>query len=120
TDYIKLDTLLGGSGIVKVEGNYAYLGAMTHGLVILDVTDKNNIQFASRFVPSIYYPDANPTPSFYNARGMEVKNDIVYLCYDAGGLRIINVQDKLNPVETGRYSNPVMNGLPRAYNNIIL
>jgi hypothetical protein len=120
TDFIKLDTLFGGSGIVKADGNYAYLGAMTHGLVILDISDKYNIQFVSQFKPSIYYPDPNPTPSFYNARGLEVKNDIVYLCYDAGGLRIINIQDRYNPVETGRYSNPVMNGLPRAYNNIVL
>lgn len=39
---------------------------------------------------------------------------------DAGGLHIINVADKTNPVEIGRYSNPAMNGRPRAYNNIVV
>lgn len=110
----------GGCGIVKTEGNYAYVGAMGRGLVILDISDKSNIRFVSRFVPDINYPTPNPNPNLYNARGMEVQNSIVYLCYDAGGFRIINCSNKQQPVETGRYSNPVMNGKPRAYNNIVL
>jgi hypothetical protein len=51
---------------------------------------------------------------------MAVKNDIVYLCYDAGGIRIINCSDKQNIKETGRYSNPAMNNKARAYNNVVL
>lgn len=114
------DTGMVGCGIVETEGNYAYVGAMKNGLVILDITDKYNISFMSRIIPDINFPTANPNPDLYNARGMVVKNDIVYLCYDAGGVRIINVSDKNNPAETGRYSNPLLNGWPRAYNNIIL
>jgi len=110
----------GGAGIVKTENNYAYLGAMTHGLMILDISDKTNIQLVSQFMPDLSYPTGNPDTAKYNARGMAVKNDIVYLCFDAGGIRIINTQNKLNPVETGRFSNPVLNNLPRAYNNIVL
>jgi hypothetical protein len=34
-------TASGGAGIVKVVGNFAYLGAMRQGLIILDVSDKN-------------------------------------------------------------------------------
>lgn len=109
-----------GAGIVETEGNYAYLGAMKSGLIIFDITDKTSPVLKSVFVPSILYPDANPDPAKFNARGMVVRNDIVYLCYDAGGLRIINAADKQNPVETGKYANPVMNGKPRAYNNIVL
>ena len=111
---------ISGAGIVKTEGNYAYLGAMGNGLIILDITDKNNISFVSQFRPDMNYPTANPDTLKYNARGMQVKNDIVYLCFDAGGFRIINTTNKQNPVETGRYSNPALNGKPRAYNNIIL
>jgi hypothetical protein len=110
----------GGAGIVETEGNYAYLGAMKNGLMIFDITDKTLPVLRSTFIPSINYPDLNPDPNKYNARGMAVKNDIVYLCYDAGGLRIINTVDKLNPRQTGKYSNPGMNGKPRAYNNVIL
>ncbi len=110
-----------GGGIVKVEGNYAYLGAMQSGLIVLDITDKSNITFASQYIPDINYPDSNnPNAALYNARGMEVKNSIVYLCYDAGGIRIINCTNKLAPVQTGKYSNLLLNGKPRAYNNVIL
>lgn len=124
TDYYVVPGSGSGGGIVKVEGNYAYLGAMQSGLVILDVTDKSNIQFVSQFVPGINYPPiASPNPSLYNARGMEVMNSIVYLCYDGGGIRIINCTDKNNPKETGRWCNPVMyspTDHPKAYNNCIL
>ena len=120
TDVWNFTGNFGGSGIVKVENNYAYLGAMYRGLVILDITNKYNITFVSQFIPDRNYPTLNPDTSKYNARGMQVKNDIVYLCYDAGGFRIINTTNKLNPEETGRYCNPALNGLPRAYNNLIL
>ena len=110
----------GGAGIVRVEGNYAYLGAMFHGLVVLDISDKHNIKYVSEILPDRNFPEAKPDTAKYNARGMEVKNGIVYLCYDAGGFRIIDATDKQKPVEIGRYSNPAMNGRPRAYNNIIL
>ena len=124
TDYYVVPNSTSGGGIVKVEGNYAYLGAMKNGLFILDVTDKNNIQFVSQLVPEINYPPiTNPNPDYYNARGIEVKNSIVYLCYDGGGLRIINCTNKLSPLETGHWCNPVMYSPldhPKAYNNIIL
>ncbi len=110
----------GGSGIVKVLDNFAYLGAMGNGLVLLDIRDKMNIKFISKFIPDTRYPDPHAKKSLFNARGMQVKGDLVYLCFDAGGLRIINTKDKSNPVEAGRYSNPVMNGKPRAYNNIVV
>ena len=42
-DYFVVPGFSSGGGIVKAEGNYAYLGAMQSGLVIFDVTDKNNI-----------------------------------------------------------------------------
>ncbi len=118
--YWTLPSSSGGSGVVKVQGNYAYLGAMGNGLVILDINDKTKIKFVSQFIPDINYPDPKPKKSLFNARGMQVKDDLVYLCYDAGGLRIINTKDKTNPVEIGRFSNPVMNGKPRAYNNIVV
>ena len=108
--YWTLPSSSGGSGIVKVQDNYAYLGAMGNGLIILDISDKTKIKFISQFIPAINYPDPKPKKSLFNARGMQVKDDLVYLCYDAGGLRIINTKDKTNPVVIGRFSNTVMNG----------
>lgn len=112
-----------GAGIVKVEGNYAYLGAMGLGLDILDISNPSNITFVSELALNINYPVVGPNPALYNLRGMEVKNSIVYGCFDAGGLRIINCVNKLAPIETGRYANPITYvpfNMPRAYNNIII
>jgi len=119
-DVWKFSSPAKGAGIVEVEGDYAYLGAMGHGLAILDVSDEDNIEFISLFTPDITFPDPNPDPPKYNARGLAVKDDLVYLCYDAGGIRIIDVSDKQNPAEIGRYSNPALNARPRAYNNALL
>lgn len=124
TNYWKNPTGKGGAGAVAVEGNYAYLCAMGEGLIILDVTNKNNIQFVSQFIPDINYPPvANPDSKKINLRGIEVKNSIAYTCYDAGGLRVINCTNKNFPVETGRWCNPAMYtpfDHPKAYNNIVL
>lgn len=119
-DAWKFSTPTRGAGIVETDGGYAYLGAMGHGLLILDISDENNISFVAQYTPDITFPDPNPDPPKYNARGMAVKDDLAYLCYDAGGIRIIDVTDKQHPEEIGRYSNPALNGLPRAYNNALL
>lgn len=111
----------GGAGIVVADDNYAYLGAMRQGLIILDVSDKSNISFVSRIKPSILYPDStNPDSLKYNVRGLEVKDNKAYVCFDAGGLRVIDIADKMNPVQIGQYSNPAILNRPRAYNNIVL
>lgn len=123
TDEYMLPGAPSGGGIVQIEGNYAYFGAMQQGLIIFDIADKNNIQYVSQFIPDINYPVNSPNADLYNARGMAVKNDIVYLCYDAGGIRIINCVNKSNPRETGRFVNPELYqpfNLPRAYNNLVL
>lgn len=120
TDYYVFSDLFGGAGIVLAEGDYAYLGAMMHGLAIFDISDKTEISLVSLFQPDIFFPDPNPDPAKFNARGLAIREGKAYLCYDAGGLRIIDVQDPAQPEEIGRYSNPVLNGKPRAYNNIAL
>ena len=110
-----------GGGIVKVQGDRAYLGAMGNGLYILDISDKDNISLVSEFQPSIDFPNPNnPDPAKYNARGMAVDGNMVYLAYDAGGVRIVDVSDENNPVEVGNYSNALLDNAPRAYNNVVL
>jgi hypothetical protein len=43
------------------------------------------------------------------------------LCYDAGGIRVIDVSDKEHPNQIGRYNNDTsQENTPKAYNNIIL
>lgn len=110
-----------GCAFVTVSDNYAYLGAMSRGLVILNIENKDDIFQVSELVPDIHFPVENPTSvQLPNARGMSVRGDTVWLCYDAGGLRLIDVSDKQHPIETGRYINQAALGKQQAYNNIIL
>lgn len=106
-----------GGGAVETDGEYAYLGAMGSGLVILDISQQSTIEYVARIMPSRDFPVAKSDSLKINARGIVVSGNIIYLCYDAGGVRVINVTDKKNPRETGRYSNPALNAKPRAYNN---
>lgn len=117
TAHWKLAGSKGGSGVVQTENNYAYLGCMGNGMAVLDISDKHKIVQKSVIKPDINFPTASPNPKLYNARGMAVKNSIVYLCFDAGGIRVINCSNPSSPKETGRFSNPGLNGKTRAYNN---
>ncbi|TNE54519.1 MAG: T9SS type A sorting domain-containing protein [Bacteroidetes bacterium] len=120
SDLWKLEGSIGGSGIIVPAGDVAYLGAMGNGVVALDVSDKANVQLLGQFAPDINFPDANADPEKVNARGMAVRNDTIYLAYDAGGLRIIDATKPNQMTEIGRYANPTLNGKPRAYNNLVL
>jgi hypothetical protein len=109
-----------GASFITVQGNYAYLSAMHKGLMILDITDKNNIQFVSEYQPDINFPTPSPTAAqMPNARGMAIRGDSVFLCYDAGGLRIINIANKNTPFQVRQYINTATTK-QQAYNNIVL
>lgn len=110
----------GAGGAVVVQKNLAYLAAMENGLVVLDVGNPAAIRAMGRIVPELAFPDAKTDKSKINARGLKLQKNLAYLCYDAGGVRVIDVADPKKPAEIGRYSNPAMNGKPRAYNNIAL
>lgn len=108
-----------GSAIVRVRNGYAFLGAMEHGLVILDVSDPSAIDFVSAYLPDTVWPGiVNYAP---NARGMALRGDTLFLCFDAGCLRAIDVSDKSAPVEIGHYVNPQQPANTAvAYNNAVL
>jgi hypothetical protein len=110
-----------GCAIAIVEGDFAYLGIMELGIVILNVADKSNIQFVSTYQPDPNWPHVPGLFSTPNARGMTIRNDTLYLCYDAGSFRVIDVIDKENPVEVGHYINPTLDATAQpAYNNVVL
>jgi len=113
-----------GSGGVTVEGDYAYLCAMKQGMIILNISNPNIIQYVSEIEPDKNFPLPNPDAVHEpRARGVAIHNDVAFLCYDAGGLRVINIADKANPVETGRYINPTLfvpEEKQQAFNNILL
>lgn len=111
-----------GSAIAITDGQYAYLGAMTEGVVILDVSNVNNIIYVSDILPDQNFPEVPGPFSIPNARGMALKNsDTLILCNDAGGLRMIDVTDKFNPVEIGMYANTSIEATAQsAYNNVVI
>ncbi len=102
-----------------IEGDYAYLSSMTDGIIILDISDENNILFVSHIQPDLNFPA--PSSNAHNARGLKFRNDTLYVSFDRGGLRLIDVTDKQNPVEVYKYINPSLNSVAAAaYNDIWL
>ena len=112
---------LHGSAIVLVQGTTAYLGAMDHGVFIFDVADPAKIRLVSKILPDVHFPQKNPGKTQHpNARGLAIKDHLLYVAYDAGGLRVIDVKDRLKPREIGRYVNAAMLKKQQAYNNVVL
>ncbi|KAF0177390.1 MAG: hypothetical protein FD161_2477 [Limisphaerales bacterium] len=110
----------GAGGAVVVSGSTAFLAAMGNGVIALDAGNPAAISVKSRFVPELAFPDKRPDRAKINARGLALQKNLLFLCFDAGGVRVIDVADPGKPVEIGRYSNPAMTGRPRAYNNLVL
>lgn len=114
-------TEMNGSGFVTVQGDYAYLGGMLVGFYILNVHIPDSIKLVSKTQPDQNFPVQNPSgPAVPRGRGMAIRNDLLYLCYDAGGLRIMDISDKSHPQEIGHYINPGNPNKQQAFNNIAL
>lgn len=110
-----------GGAIVLVEGNYAYVGAMEEGVLILDVSDPSDIQFVSRAYLDENFPQIPGLFSVPNARGMSIRSDTLIVANDAGGLRMVDVSDKNNPIELSKYMNWDLFDIAQpAYNNVLL
>jgi hypothetical protein len=106
-----------GSAIVRLVGDIAYLGAMEEGIVVLNVADPANIEFISHYLPDVDWPGINNYPP--NARGMDIVGNVLFLAYDAGALRAIDISDPENLSEIGHYVNPQQPAFtPVAYNNL--
>lgn len=112
---------LHGSAAVIVDGNHAYLGAMTEGVMIFDVSKPDRLRRVSTFQPDIHFPRKNPNRVQHpNARGLAIQGNRLYVAYDAGGLRVLDVADKTRPREVGRYGNPAMAKKQEAFNNLVI
>ena len=115
------DRKLHGAADILVSGNYAYLATMEYGISIFDVADKKDIKFVSSFVPDPDDPRKNAGGMQRpNARGLALRGDMLFVAYDAGGVRAIDVSDKTHPHEISRYINSSMVRKQQAYNNMVL
>lgn len=112
---------LQGAAAVIVQDNYAYLGAMNHGVFIFEVGNPMKIQKAAEILPDVHFPRKNPNKIQHpNARGFALKDQYLYVAFDAGGLRVIHVANPLKPQEVGRYVNSGMKQKQQAYNNLAI
>lgn len=112
-----------GAGAVIVRDNIAYLAANQNGLVLLDVSNKTSIQLISDVTFANNFPHS-PGQTLdhwkYNARGIDLKDHYAFVCYDRGGLRVVDIADSLNPVQVNQYCNPDLIDHATAYNNIVI
>ena len=115
------EKVLAGSSGVLIAGDFAYLAAMQEGVFIFDIANKSKIKFISAILPDVDFPKANPNAIEHpNARGLAIKDELLFVVNDAGGLRVIDVKDKSKPKEIAKYINNQMLGKGQAYNNIII
>ena len=111
-----------GAALIRVEDNFAFLGAMNDGLYIFDISNPDSIVAVSNYLPNPDFPVPNPSSvAEPNARGLAIKDNLVYQCYDAGGLSVIDISNINNPVEIHRYINEdFLNLTQQAYNDIVV
>lgn len=109
------------AAIVLVENDTAYLGVMDNGIVMLDVADKTEIRFISTFRPDPDWPQPPGPFTQPHARGLVRNGRYLYVCNDAGGLRVLDISDPLNIVEIEKYINAELDAAAAvAYNNIVI
>ncbi|MBL7776353.1 MAG: hypothetical protein JNK89_10155, partial [Saprospiraceae bacterium] len=110
-----------GCAAVRVDGNYAYLGAMDKGVIVVDISNPAAPKLVSK---AELDPDWPHPPGIFtepHARGFAVRGDEVWTCFDAGALRLVNVFDKQNPVEAYKYVNEDIEAAGQiAYNTAII
>ncbi|MFN8155430.1 MAG: T9SS type A sorting domain-containing protein [Bacteroidia bacterium] len=110
---------LHGVNHIVIDGDYAYLSTMGDGLFILNIADENNIFFEGALGLDLSWPA--PSTNAHNARGMMIKNDTLYVCFDRGGLRVVDVTNKNTPVEIYKYINTSLTSIAAAaYNDIAI
>jgi len=110
-----------GSSSVLIHGDRAYLSAMSSGIFLFDITDPGLPRMLSSIQPDVSFPRTNPNSMQHpNARGSAMHQGVLFVAYDAGGLRAIDVSDPTSPVEIGRYINPGPGDKQQAYNSVIV
>lgn len=110
-----------GCAALRVEGNYAYLGAMEKGVILVDISNPAAPKYLSHVELDLNWPAPPGLFSVPHARGFALRSDELWTCFDAGWLRLVDVSDKQNPIETAKYLNPDLNATAQpAYNNAVV
>ncbi len=113
----------GGAGAVEIGKGRVYLAAMFNGLILLDVKNPAQISQIGQFLPDLSWPHGVPPTKAdsvkFNVRALGLRGDLLFTCFDRGGLRVLDVSDPAAPFEVGRYCNENMVGFATAYNDIV-
>lgn len=110
-----------GSAVLAVDGDRVYLGAMREGVWVFDVARPAEVERIAVFQPDPDFPVEDPSDIQHpNARGLALDGNHLYVCYDAGGLRVLDVSDPSAIVEIGRYLNEAVIPKQQAYNSVIV
>lgn len=111
----------GGSSSLLIHDDNLYLGAMTKGVYVFSLDSPAHPQFVSSFQPDPDFPLRKPDRVHRpNVRSMAAHNQLLFVCYDSGGLRVLDVSDKNAIREVGHYLNEKLLGQQQAYNGIVL
>ena len=106
-----------GSAAVRVDGDYAYLGAMDKGVIVLDISNPIQPEFVSHLDLDLDWPVPPGLFSVPHARGLALRGDELWVCFDAGGLRLVDLSDRKNPKESSKYINSDLDAVAQpAYN----
>jgi hypothetical protein len=117
----KSEEKMKGGAVVAVNKSHVYLGAMHFGVVVCKVDRRGKLTYLTTFQPDQEYPRKNPNQiQRPNARGMAIRDDHLFVAYDAGGLRVVDISNPREPVEVAKYINQSMSGKQQAYNNIVI
>ncbi len=117
----KSDKIMQGAATVLVDGDYAFLGAMSHGVLVFDVSNPKRITQVTEFLPDVNFPRAKPNKIQHpNARGLAIQGDKLFVAFDGGGIRVIDIKSPREPREIGRYVNAGMGQKQQAYNNLVI
>ena len=110
-----------GAAKVLVNNRLAFVGAMEDGVHILDIRDPAAPRHLSTVKMDPNFPKPNPNAvAMPNARGMDVRGDLLFIANDAGGLRVVTIADPSSPVEISKYINGRMGDKQQAYNSVLI
>lgn len=112
---------LHGASHVLVRDGFAYVAAMRAGVIVLDVRDQTRIAEVARVLPDPDFPRPRPNRIQHpNARGLTVSREHLFVAFDAGGLRALDVSNPRQPREVGRYINAKMGRKQQAFNHVVV
>ena len=109
-----------GAADIVIDGDTVFLAAMEEGVLAFDITDPAAPAKVGEFRPDPDFPTPNPgAVALPNARGLAIDDTSLYVAYDAGGLRVLDVADPAAMREVGRHINPDA-AKQQAYNDVLL